>query len=1231
MIAPAVPMNTNRRSRRLRWILGMGLTAFAFAGCAHDDPKPTRPAGPGLGDEIFGALCDRVGAQALREDLSGASYQDICHGTASKVDASRLPAAPDAQVRTRAVAKIEALARHRTALVAALDVVFPDDKVVGKNIGSADPLASCDPQSGKQRREQLRGLLGRFLPTENETVPESSRALARSIEPLMSTSSPDGEAARVAMTHLAARRGYMPPDLAAGLFGSVLTAPRLRDMLGATMQLMSPDASPYDKPNTPGIAHGALQSFVAAARDDLNEPLPAREAPLTVSYDVVAGRKLLSRPRTAVELVREALLAEDPAFSNGPPLFVVRRDRRGMAVVAKVNGKIPAPFVDADNDGLADLDALGRFVVTGNQKAGDPFVGDQRDPAYEYIDARKTAGSALLRHIAPLADPDGGKESVLASASALEPLLRDGGRDALLDLAHAGAQIAADPTADELLALSGQLFKAQPQLMARVVGNLLDAKAVFDAHPEAQLPKDSVLVDDLLAIVVKIGREPGLLEDVLASLADDRAKYLTTALPPLLKFRDRMSYDRQALNGLPINLTTGKGGPPETLVDRAKSNTGFNRSLFQRFLQLVHDTNGVTACSKPGGILHAIVSLDEGATYSELLFPFQCSCDASNTTRPPVCTCDPPPGECSIFKTENLAVFYMQSIVGQAKLHFRSDILTPMMSPESFRRSTGLHAMWETPAGQDVRPRPELLNRLVFFDVANDSKNPGETNYRTNYTLDQLQGPHIGTSECTARTIDDPNLGDPDVAADGKIHGLRTCNEGQWLDQRDPDTIFALEYNHAYEALAPLTEAFVKHGKATLLVELLDTLHKHWSVERGVVTAEPALAEVLATDLATSLGEMARATNGMTITRCAPSTTMKCEGASELRGQQVLADGLRALVDPDFAARGKVTDRKGKTTLANGQAVTLFGLLRDAAHAEETVLDRDPAKRDQWLAARSRVIDEFLSVKGRGADAAFVDPGVGQLAPVIIDLLRSQRVAECKGTIECPALRKDLTADIETSLKSLLTKTSLDLLDFLLRDEPARRELGRMTSYLTRQSDPLAGAGDVVGPASAGASPSSTPFANLRGPGVLDQSIAALVDALGALGDLEDVRPLYPMLAHALEQLDPQLALLSRLNARAYDAEGRELCSKELDPEETIASSLSRLALPITIEGQPRRTALQIFLEAIADVNRIDPELTTPLEQTDYANVFKNTHELLTDPTSGLEQLYASVKRATEN
>lgn len=1214
--------------RRLRLLFVLGL--WSFAGCAKDEPNAARPTGPSLGEDIFGVLCDRVGAQSLHEDLSGASYNDICHGSAVSVDQSKLPAAPDANVRAISVAKVEALARHKPDIIAALDTVFPDDIVVGKNLDASDPAASCDPVSSKTRREQLRGLLSRLLPTDDDDlVPESSRAAARSIEPLTTE---EGNAARVAMTHLAARRGYMPPELSTGLLASVLTAPRLRDLLGATMTNLGPDADPFDRPGTRGKGYGAFKQFISAVQADMREPVE-QEKPLTTTTDA-AGRPILSRPRTTLELARAVLLHEDPVFSNGEPLYVVKRDYRGMAMVAKKdNGKLPAPFRDSDGDGLPDLDKLGRFVGD----APDPFVGDEKkDPTYEYIDARSTAASALLRHLAPLADPDNGKESLLNAVEGFEPLLKDGGREALLDLVHAAGNISADPGTDGALALLGQLFTEQPDLMARVTGNLLDLKAVLDAHPEAKIPEGSTLVDDLMDVAVKLAAEPGLLEDILTSMSDERGQYIKQAIPAMMLFKDRITYDPAALNGLPKNTTTG-GGPPETLVDRAQPNVGWNRSLFQRFLALLADTNGVTFCNKEGARLHGYIKSPATGQFVPIDLPTNLGADAIG---------DPAP-ECTMLKIDNLSVFYLQSMVGKAKLVLRNTLYTDpakpaLLSPAVMEKSTGITGFWNSakgnPDGRDedyAYPRPEFLNRLVFFNVdeAMDCSDESGNKLTTNCVIRDLQGSHMPSAACKERTIDDPYFVSPpgssltpgdavDPSPDKKIHGLRTCQPGQNLDERAPDTLFALEYNHGVDAFAPLAEVFVKHQKEQLLVDLMVALDKSWRVQGGIAASEPALAEILKGDLIASLGELAKVTNKMKVDRCIASGKNECAKHESVPAVTVLAEGVRALVDPERAKAAGVTDRRGKTTTKSGKPVSIMGLLRDAINAEEEVLAKDKTREHKWLTARSNIVDEFFTIDGRGEQAKFRDQGIPQIAPVVIGLLRAQRLAKCKGDADCPALRQDLAKDIEDDLKDKVFTAGLDLLDAVLADRAMRGEVGRMTSYMFRDDGKLGG--------DTSAAASSTPFSgSKKGPGVLDQSLAALVDALGAMGDLSEIRRMYPFLAKSLDDIDPQLSLLSRLNARSYDANGNEICAKELDPEEAIRNSLARLSLPVTVEGKPTRPALQIFLDAIADVNRVDASNDGPLEPDDYMNVFKNVHELLTDPKSGLEQLYASVKNAT--
>jgi hypothetical protein len=69
-----------------------GLVAALFAGCAasavgcSSDFTTTRttPARGTLGQELFTALCDRVAAQALPEDVTGASWHAVCYPDAER-------------------------------------------------------------------------------------------------------------------------------------------------------------------------------------------------------------------------------------------------------------------------------------------------------------------------------------------------------------------------------------------------------------------------------------------------------------------------------------------------------------------------------------------------------------------------------------------------------------------------------------------------------------------------------------------------------------------------------------------------------------------------------------------------------------------------------------------------------------------------------------------------------------------------------------------------------------------------------------------------------------------------------------------------------------------------------------------------------------------------------------------------------------------------------------------
>src|SRR5262245_2035479 len=143
------------RYARLLW----GVLALASAGCAEDfDTSRDIPARGTLGEEMYGVLCDRVAAQALHEDLTGASFRSVCHKArdgkfGDKIDESKLPGSDEGAVdgdgkpvsvdkqkknRATAVARIGALVRHRADLIRALDATFPDIKVPVKDVKNGD-------------------------------------------------------------------------------------------------------------------------------------------------------------------------------------------------------------------------------------------------------------------------------------------------------------------------------------------------------------------------------------------------------------------------------------------------------------------------------------------------------------------------------------------------------------------------------------------------------------------------------------------------------------------------------------------------------------------------------------------------------------------------------------------------------------------------------------------------------------------------------------------------------------------------------------------------------------------------------------------------------------------------------------------------------------------------------------------------------------------------------------
>ncbi len=1313
-------------------MVGLVMLSALAPGCAPDlDTSRPTPQRGSVGEEMFGVICDRVSAQALREDLTGESFRTVCHKSratqfADKVDVAKLPAVDpgaknekgelvsvDQQQKNRdaAVGRIEALARRRSDLIQALDATFPESKIAIKDLDNADETKSCDAPAGAKSGEgiltdQIADMLGRMGELYNDgTLPQSTESLATVIDAFKKS-----DDAQAAWARLSARQGYRPIATALGATRPIIAYPHLRDLSNASLRLLSADSNPYEldpkrdgngvRIPVPGPGNGSLNKMLEAAKEELLATTADKSlGALTAITDPKSGRVVLSRPRDNVEMMQEILLASDAAFGGGSPSYIVKRDVRGYAAIG--GGLVPAPFVDANKDGLPDVDESGRFLTSDKSLAPSPFPFPgapqaTRDPAgralagsrllYDYVDTGHTFAAQMMADLKPLVNPDGtqnhetlmdmlGGIDIAVGPRAQQSKSYADGRSVeysgiaqdspILDLIYAMGAILGSPgvsgepaglthgNSDTTLALARELFTTNQKELARMTGATIAAFDIAQKHPEAKIPRQATFWDENLETLGKVAQEPGLLEDMLHALAVPDSAQLGTVFSNFAKFKDDISYDKNDINGGPFNVTTNDKSEMHTPVDRSMPETGKNRSAMYRFLQLISDTTGVTACNKPGAVVHAkLFGLSPtlpigGGSYQE----------------------------CEVFKLENLAAFYLDSIADAAQyepdtkankrgtFYMRDGLLRNGVaglgaaSVGLMEESSGIQGFWTPTSSTTLSPKPAWLNRLVFFDLKNDKHAP------TNAFIKDLQGDFIGTSTCPERIITDPKPGEVDARPDGKVHGLRNCPDGQWLQQRGNYTLFTWENFGFYTAMKPLLGAFVKHGREDLFLELANATYKHWPgaetsaadcklaegktcPKAGMNSYEPLIVEALAGDVIPALTELSKALETLPIKRCdATDGTGACTTVTTVSGIDVAAAATRSLLDPSYAKNVlKLKDRKGLTTAKRNDGTTVAQvtpayLLTNALGAIDVAFDTyeqqhpdDTARRANWRRARSQLVDQFMGVSGAKSTSAFKNPTMPKMTPVIVDLLRAQLNKRCPQSFsppyaECTWARKDLTDHAAATLTGPLASAGLDVMNAIRADKDGRHEMEVLMQYLL----------DAASKNDA-----------------LSSMLASSNDIVQLLHDDENLVPLFHVLASAMDPtvkgpdgkvqkslVDAQMALLARVSGRYFDKDSKEICRREIDPNQVLAVALGNLVTPITnaASGDSKsgtfsngQTPLEVIIDVIADVNRADPTQAYEgsLVRGDYSTVSDNVYDFLMNRERGLEQFYEVIRQGTK-
>lgn len=1086
---------------------------------------------------------------------------------------------------TAAPGRLQALAEQRSGTVEALDRVLPE---------SAE--------------DDLQSMLLSILPLYDapaEVLPSNTRELGA----LLTRMGEDDEAVD-ALGRMAARRGLRSTELQLGVMAPALLYPQLSDVTRTALGALGDG----------GVANGA---FV-----DLQTALALELATLQADDPLAAG---------TLDVSRALLASTHTTFAGGLEGHYVVRDERGLPLprALGVNG-----FVDGDGDGLADVNADGRFVGADGSElflptpyalaleaSGDVALRDARGlaagegglPIFEARSADGTLLAALLREARPwLAGEtplvEDAAVALTAQLGPSETVTREFGElshsytgydtsaGPTFDLVHAAGALLDQPETRDALTLTQQLLTSHESDLTALIDAGLFGDAVADGFPDVALRTDNELWDDVLSVAERMARRPGMLEAVLRALADPRSDRLGQILAEMARHRDR-----------PV-LAAANGGRDTPLlrnqdwnnaVSRTSPDNGSNQSLLQQTLSAMHELNGAEFCNKQDAhMIIRVAGLRIDLMDNAILRVFGLELD--------------PFDRCELLRLENTTEAYVLSIQGRLDLEPQISAALPgyltLLTDIADALNIGaltLDGILEDNSGipgLTTRPTPEAMNRLVYSQW-------------NEFLTEMLERPR------TRDGVDVATRHDGNVllawerqfrfCGDQLLEGSQTCSG-------------AVQNITFYQAFTPLLAAFTDLDPAAtrtgeyLFGALAAALHQHYPTSAnsmyqatnpsgvgyahpdGAVTYEPILMQLLggcawvtaggprvcqtdaAAQLMPRLGRLLRTADGMTI-------------RAGVDGIDVLAAVTEMAVDsnqhPTLRDRGgsRVTRTNSGTRTVNYSPVYL---LLDALSAVDDAWDAAPDHHERWLRARSTVVDQLLTVEGSGSTFSLTNRRALGILTVVVDFL-TERIDEHQSDGDLGSWSRGLAARLETTLNGPLPVALLSLFDQLSADPAARDSLLGLLSHLVSE----------------------------EGGGYLT-TLVATHDLLQVLDDDDNMGPLGSVLATALAAGVRE----SIANGTPVEVDGSvadqtiELLRQfaALDTNDTLPELLARAVTPRS-DTDPS-TPMDTLLDVIAEVNRTSPHAREPFRAADHTVLFHEVSDFLLDPERGLERLYAVVQ-----
>lgn len=385
---------------------------------------------------------------------------------------------------------------------------------------------------------------------DDDTLPRLAEHLAVTLELLLQ----DPQALDALVALLRQRppgaQPAIPPRQLIDLLGRTVNYPDSEALWTAVAQLIEENDG-RDALGNPNGEPTLVSDLLALGRDALTRFAGAAPTP---SH----GRIMQALDELAGALTEEAQLRG--TFDLGAPEWVARLDARGLPRVATdpATGRLYAPFVDQDHDGLADADAEGRFVDASGAVIDRPTFGPASAPGYdaegravagpgaplfEYVDAKRTILALLAKLGGDLMAREVDARALSLLDAALGPVQPDGtyGRDnPVADLAWGGLELAAVDSAPSLLRAARHLLQRDPAAAERLLVSLARAHEAARRATGASTglgaarlsdPRVVQLVDDLLPLLDNLLEQPANGTRSTALVVVDTLAELRTRAP----------------------------------------------------------------------------------------------------------------------------------------------------------------------------------------------------------------------------------------------------------------------------------------------------------------------------------------------------------------------------------------------------------------------------------------------------------------------------------------------------------------------------------------------------------------------------------------------------------------------------------------------------------------------------------------------------------------------------